>query len=97
MSETARAIVTRDCVPAIARHARLRFDEARQRWTLLVPEKILTPSDTAVEVLRLCDGERRVEDIAAALAKAYEAPAEDILADIVPLLQSLADKGHVSV
>lgn len=95
MSGTARTIVTKESVLSISRHAKLRFDEARQRWTLLVPEKILTPSDTAVEVLQLCDGARRVEDIAATLACSYEAPVEDILADVVPLLQSLVDKGHV--
>ncbi len=95
MSEPARTQMTRDSVPIIARHAKLRFDETRQRWLLLVPEKILTPSDTAVEILQLCDGDRNVRAIAASLAKAYAAPVDEILADILPLLQSLADKGHV--
>lgn len=90
-----RALVTGDSTPALARHARLRFDETRQRWLLLVPEKVLTPSETAVEVLQRCDGARSVAAIAASLAEAYSAPPDAILADILPLLQSLVDKGYV--
>jgi pyrroloquinoline quinone biosynthesis protein D len=95
MSEPARTLLTKDSVPRIARHAKLRFDETRQRWMLLVPEKILNPSDTAVEILQLCDGARDVHQIATSIAASYAAPVDDILADILPLLQSLADKGHV--
>ena len=95
MSEPSRTLLTKESMPRVARHAKLRFDETRQRWILLVPEKILNPSDTAVEVLQLCDGVRDMHQIAASLAKSYAAPVDEILADILPLLQSLADKGHV--
>ena len=47
-------------------------------------------------VLKLCDGSRSVAIIAGELAQAYEAPVERILADIVPMLQDLADKGVVT-
>lgn len=90
-----RRLIAKSDKPKLARHAKLRFDEARQTWLLLAPEKILTPSETAVEVLRLCDGVRPVEEIAADLAKEYEAPVAAILADILPMLQDLADKGYV--
>ena len=50
----------------------------------------------AVAVLQLCDGSRSVEAIAGELAQAYNAPVERILADIVPMLQDLADKGVVT-
>jgi hypothetical protein len=36
-----------------------------------------------------------VEDIAVDLARAYDADQEQILADILPMLQDLADKGVV--
>lgn len=90
-----RTLIAEGDVPRLARHAKLRFDEARQTWLLLAPEKILTPSETAVEVLKLCDGARTVTAIAADLAREYEAPPAAILADILPLLQGLADKGYV--
>jgi pyrroloquinoline quinone biosynthesis protein D len=50
-----------------------------------------------VAVLKLCDGSRTVEEIAEALARTYDAPKERILADIVSMLQELADKGVVTV
>jgi pyrroloquinoline quinone biosynthesis protein D len=61
----------------------------------LAPERVLTPDETAVAVLKLCDGQRTVEDIVQALAKEYSAPADVIRADVIELLQGLADKGYV--
>lgn len=81
--------------PALARHIKLRHDQTRDQWVLLAPERILTPSETAIAVLRLCDGAARISDIAAKLAAEYDAPAADILADILPVLQDLADRGYV--
>jgi hypothetical protein len=36
-----------------------------------------------------------VEDIVQALAKEYSAPADVIRADVIELLQGLADKGYI--
>lgn len=91
-----RLVISAASQPALARHARLRFDETRKHWILLAPERLLTPSETAVEVLQMCDGRRSVEAMAAALAAEYDAAAADILADILPVLQELADKGYVT-
>ena len=46
-------------------------------------------------MLKLCDGKRTVEDIVEALAKEYSAPADVIRADVLDLLQGLADKGYI--
>jgi pyrroloquinoline quinone biosynthesis protein D len=62
---------------------------------LLAPERILTPDAIAVMVLKLCDGERSVDDIAAKLAEEYSAPVDVIAGDVVELLQDLADKGYI--
>jgi pyrroloquinoline quinone biosynthesis protein D len=91
-----RLIITAASRPALARHVRLRFDENRQRWIMLAPERLLTPSDTAVAVLQLCHADRSVATIAALLAAEYAASKDTILADIVPLLQDLADKGYLT-
>jgi pyrroloquinoline quinone biosynthesis protein D len=74
----------------------MRHDTARERWVILGPERVFTPDPVAVAVLKLCDGSRSVAIIAGELAQAYEAPVERILADIVPMLQGLADKGVVT-
>ena len=80
--------------PVLARHARLRFDDVRQRWVILAPERVLAPDEIAVEVLQLCDG-RSVGDMVDHLATKYAAPREDIGADVVAMLQDLADKGFL--
>lgn len=98
MAETtsaARLIVDQQTRPQLPTYLKLRRDEGRGRWVLLAPERVLTPDETAVAVLKLCDGKRTVEEIAEALAGEYSAPVEVIRADVLDLLQGLADKGYV--
>ncbi len=90
-----RLIVGRETRPDLPAYLKLRFDAGRDRWVLLAPERVLTPDQTAVAVLKLCDGKRTVDDIVEALVKEYSAPAEVIRADVIDLLQGLADKGYI--
>ena len=90
-----RLIVAEDSVPTLARGTRLRYDEARQRWVLLVPERVMAPDEIAVEILQLCDGQRNVADIIDQLAAAYAAPRDEIGADVIAMLQDLAGSGFV--
>ncbi len=90
-----RLIVDRETKPHMPPYLKLRHDAGRGRWVLLAPERILSPDQTAVAVLQLCDGNRTVEDIAAKLAEEYSAPADVITADVLDLLQGLADKGYI--
>jgi pyrroloquinoline quinone biosynthesis protein D len=80
----------------LPRHAKLKFDETRKVWVLLAPERVLAPDEIAVEVLQLCDGVRSVADIADLLAQKYAAPREAIAADVIAMLQDLADKGFLT-
>lgn len=98
MSDTQgqRTIIGPASAPRLPRHIKMRHDAARGRWVILAPERVLTPDAIAVAVLQLCDGARSVEAIAGELAKTYNAPVERILADIVPMLQGLADRGIVT-
>jgi pyrroloquinoline quinone biosynthesis protein D len=82
--------------PVLPRHARLKYDETRQVWVILAPERVLAPDEIAVEVLQLCNGERNVGDVADQLAAKYAAPREAILADVIAMLQDLADKGFLT-
>ncbi|MGX9429530.1 MULTISPECIES: pyrroloquinoline quinone biosynthesis peptide chaperone PqqD [Bradyrhizobium] len=88
VSETSR--------PKLPRHAKLKFDETRQVWVILAPERVLAPDEIAVEVLQLCDGERSVADLVDQLAAKYAAPREAIATDVIAMLQDLADKGFLS-
>jgi pyrroloquinoline quinone biosynthesis protein D len=82
--------------PVLPRHTRLKFDETRKVWVILAPERVLAPDDISVEVLQLCDGARSVGAIADLLAEKYAAPRETILADVIAMLQDLADKGFLT-
>ncbi len=88
VSETSR--------PVLPRHARLKFDQTRQVWVILAPERVLAPDEIAVEVLQLCDGVRSVADMVDQLAAKYAAEREAILTDVIAMLQDLADKGFLT-
>src|SRR6476620_2440732 len=90
-----RLIVNQKTRPFLPAYLKLRHDAGRGRWVLLAPERILTPDETAVAVLKLCDGKRSVEEITEALAKDYAAPVDVIRKDVLELLQGLADKGYI--
>lgn len=90
-----RLIIQADTKLKLPRHIKLRHDEGRGRWLILAPERVFEPDDVSVDVLKLCDGDRTVTDIAANLSEAYQAPADVILKDIIEMLQDLADKGVV--
>jgi len=92
-----RAIAAPHSIPSLPRHIKLRHDAGRGRWILLAPERVFEPDDTAVEVLKLCDGVRSVRDIAGQLAADYNAPMTEIEGDIVQMVQDLADKGVLRV
>lgn len=98
MSEAAprqRIIIDADSKLAMPRHIKMRHDEGRGRWIILAPERLFDPDEIAVEVLKLCDGDRSVEDIVTVLAKEYNAPVDEIRGDIIAMLQDLSDKGVV--
>jgi pyrroloquinoline quinone biosynthesis protein D len=90
-----RPVVQSMSRPALSAHMKLRHDLARDSWVVLGPERILTPNEQATEILRLCDGTSTVAEIAKILAESYDAASEAIEADIVLLLQDLADSGVV--
>jgi pyrroloquinoline quinone biosynthesis protein D len=90
-----RPNLTAQSIPALPRHVRLKHDKTRDRWVILVPERVLVPDDIAVVVLQQVDGKRSIHDIAETLSAVYDAGTDAIEADIIPLLQDLADKGFL--
>jgi pyrroloquinoline quinone biosynthesis protein D len=97
MTEEARVSVQGSSVQGsvvlrFARHAKFRFDEVRQAWIVLVPERLLIPDEQAVEILQLIDGERAVDGVIDELVRRYDAPRDVIAADVVKMLQDLVDK-----
>lgn len=91
-----RLILDGSSQPKLKRFMKLKRDETRDRWVLLAPERVLTPDDISVVVLELCDGEKTIDDLTAALSEKYNAPEDTIRADIMEMLQDLADKGYLT-
>ena len=83
--------------PRLARGVRLREDRARGGFVLLAPERVLTANPTAVEVLRLCDGERTVADVIDELSRKFSTERARLAADVVTLLRDLAAKRMVEL
>ena len=92
MSAERPAPVEGGAVMRFAPHARFRFDEVRQAWIVLAPERLLLPDEQAVEILQLIDGARTVDNIIDELARRYEAPRDVIAGDVLKMLQDLVDK-----
>jgi len=91
-----RLIVEATTKPVLPKHIKLRHDDGRGVWMILAPERVYSPDEIAVEVLKLCDGKRSVADISGQLAKEYQAPEDEIAKDIISMLQELSDKGVIS-
>src|ERR1700736_4175294 len=82
--------------PVLPRHAKLKFDETRQVWVILAPERVLAPDEIAVEALKLCDGVRSVGEMIDQFAAKYTADCGAIAIDVIARLQDLADKGFLT-
>jgi pyrroloquinoline quinone biosynthesis protein D len=70
--------------PKLLSGARMRYDEVRKRYVLLLPERAVLLSDTAAEILQLCDGGRTVTELVGALEEKY--PGAALRADVVEFL-----------
>lgn len=97
MSDTATMtpVLDETAQPVLPRYARLHFDKARDRWVLLVPERVMVPDETAVEILQQCDGQRTLGEIVDVLSEKYAADRDQIASDVTAMLQDLVDKGFL--
>ena len=89
-----RLEVSATSVLRLAPHIVFRFDQTRQRWIMMAPERLMLPDEQAVEILQLVDGKTGVAAIIDTLAMRYtQAPRDLIATDVTAMLQDLADKG----
>lgn len=51
---------------------RLQWEEAQQKYVILYPEGLVELSESAAEILKLCDGTRALPDIVEELEKKFE-------------------------
>ena len=80
--------------PRLSRKVRLRFDRRTGRHLLLYPETGLELNDTATAIVRLCTGERSIDDIVDHLTGSYrDASPGKISRAVREFLAVLADRG----
>ena len=79
--------------PRLVDGARLQYDDVREEHLLLIPEGAVRLNETAAQVLELCDGERSLDEIAAALSERYGGA--DVTDDVRELLSGMAERGLV--
>ena len=87
-----RTMVSSQAVPALPRHVRIQYDPVRQAFAVLSPENVFWPNEISLAILRRCDGRSAVGEIVGDLAREYNAPEEDVAADVAAFLQEWSDK-----
>ena len=89
---TASATINPKSQPKLQTFVRLQYDEARQRWVLQAPERVLVLDETSKEIVDLCTGDASVGQIVDRLAADYEDARDMIEHDVLAVLRLLADK-----
>ena len=84
--------VTGSNVPRLPRGVRLHFDKVRDAHVLLAPERAFNVDANAVAVLELIDGRRSIADIAADLARRFNAEQATIERDVATMVDDLVGK-----
>ncbi|MEU6552157.1 pyrroloquinoline quinone biosynthesis peptide chaperone PqqD [Streptomyces sp. NPDC046915] len=77
--------------PLLTRGVVLRHDRVRDTDLLLLPERVVVLHGHAGRVLRLCDGNRAVDEIVADLRLGF--PGAPVAAEVPPFLTALRDEG----
>ncbi len=83
--------------PSFPRGVRFRYDSVRESWVVFAPERLFGPDEQAVEILKLVDGIRTLDEIVDDLAARYDAPRDLIADDVTTMLRDLADKGALTL
>jgi pyrroloquinoline quinone biosynthesis protein D len=86
-------MIAADAKPRLAAKARLRFDRHSQQHMLVYPDRGMQLNASAAAILELCDGQRTVDDIVAALReRAGGATEEDVRRDVETFLGAMLER-----
>jgi hypothetical protein len=89
------AAIADDAVLVRPTWARLKHCPVREQWLLLVPERVLFPCPTTVDLLQRLETPTRFGAMLDDLSRRYDAPANVIRTDVSELLSGLLEKGYV--
>lgn len=83
-----------DYRPRLASKARLRWDNVEKRHMLVFPEAALLLNESAAAILKLCDGERLIEQIVDTLVEQFVGADRTLIAnEVTALLTRLQARG----
>jgi pyrroloquinoline quinone biosynthesis protein D len=85
--------VNMESKPNLAREARLRYEEVRKTDMLLLPERVVKLNPTGAAILRLCDGQRTVREIAQELSAQYGG--NNLEPDVLQFLIQVSQQGWI--
>ncbi|MBC3191591.1 pyrroloquinoline quinone biosynthesis peptide chaperone PqqD [Pseudonocardia sp. C8] len=90
--------ISGDARPRLGPHVRMRPDRATGGYVLLGPETVVVLNQTGHAVLRLCDGERTVDQIVTSLVAGFDGAEEQtIRGQVHDYLARLADRNLVAL
>ena len=81
--------------PILRYPGRMKYDKARQSELLLLPERIVELNEAAGAILRLCDGQRTIEQLIGELEAKYVQ--SGLADDIVEFISSAEEKGWLEL
>ena len=72
---------------------RLKHDAGRNAWTLMAPERVIVLDDIAYEVINeIVDSDGALAGVIDRLSARFDAPRDEIAADVIEMLQAFVDK-----
>ena len=84
--------------PRLASKARLRWDNVEKRQMLVFPEAAMLLNESATAILKLCDGERQIEQIVDALVEQFVGAERGVITnEVTALLTRLQARGLVEM
>ncbi|RYU57780.1 pyrroloquinoline quinone biosynthesis peptide chaperone PqqD [Methylolobus aquaticus] len=72
---------------------RLQWEETQQKHVILYPEGLVELSDSAAEILKLCDGTRDLSEMVTALENKFETT--DLMDDVAEFLEAALHNGWI--
>lgn len=84
-----------ELVPSLANGFRFQWEPAQESHVLLYPEGMKVLSDSAAEIIKLCDGDNSVAAIVTALQQKF--PDVDLRDDVHEFVTQAIDEGWIDV
>ncbi len=91
------AISIDNACPRLAPHYVFRWEASQDAYILLYPEGLIKLNPSAGEILKRCDGERKVSDIVADLQVAFPGNAAEIAEGVHAFIDVARGKGWLRV